>query len=178
MDAKGAVPPSKISRLWMVYCVGALLVLLLVVWPQKQVAPQQQQRGVTPLSNYRPATICAMPAKMADEVSNGSAKPTVRPNPNDHSLDRNLEEFTVVLTEGCFGDWVRVPRYWNSWKNEQFVSNDSGQYVGFWYFGWASSRGPFGPNNIPDWNAPPDAGDGRAKWRLQGRGVLRFIRTS
>jgi hypothetical protein len=29
-----------------------------------------QQRGVTPLSNYRPATICAMPAKMADEVSN------------------------------------------------------------------------------------------------------------
>lgn len=97
---------------------------------------------------------------------------------NDHSFER-ISQFDVQLHDGCFADWVRVPRFWRTWEKE-FVSPEPDHHVGFWYFGWPRSAGPYGPNNIPEINYPPAVGNGdvQAKWRLQGKGIFRYIQTS
>jgi hypothetical protein len=109
------------------------------------------------------------------EGTNPSATMVAYVNPNDHSKD-HVEFFDVVLTEGCWTDWVRVPRYWNGWANDEFTGDEPNPQVSFWYFGW-SQRGPFYPNGIPGFRYPPDAGDGRAKWRNRGKGILRYRQT-
>lgn len=157
-DAKSA----KAQRNTLLWCLGIVIVILVGVLIGRQETPTVSAPQ-SPSTAYSPTRVCT-DAWRQDQ--SGTL---------DHSKE-TTDHFDVVLTPECFSGWVRVPRSWNSWE-VQFMSNEGNRHVGFWFFGWSRSKGPFEPNSIPDWNYPPDAGDGRAKWRMQGVGTLRYFRT-
>ena len=153
MDAKGAVPPGKISRSWMIGFFALVLVLYWASCPRKQTSPNL---GVmkAPASTYDPNRICPMPA--ATDV------PYV--NPNDHRHDP-AGEFTVEVPHGCFSsnaDWVMPATNRGGWI-EDIVSDDPNAQVAIWFSGMGHPLGPYTRATFPHdyhWN----------EWRLQAIG--------
>ena len=127
--------------------------------PRAESARNAVVQQLTAVRVYQPDRICT------DTPQQGTS------NPTDHS-NEHTEQFDIVLRDGCFGTWVLVPRYWRGWTID-FVSEEPDRHVGIWYFGWSRSQGSFGPNKIPEYSYPPSN-----RWRLQGKGTLRYIRTS
>jgi hypothetical protein len=78
-----------------------------------------------------------------------------------------INNFTVHMTEGCFGHLIHMPSAWHRW-NTQPVGDHKGWWVAYWWSGWPRGQGPFGPNDqtelsIPSW------------WfRVQGHGDILF----
>jgi hypothetical protein len=88
----------------------------------------------------------------------------------DHSKE-DVDYFDINLSSGCFSAYNRPPDSWDSWDME-FLGQEPGQHIGFWFQGDAVSMGPFLPGHIPDLRYRPRA------WRTQGKGTFRFYRTS
>jgi hypothetical protein len=133
--------------------VGVVIYILSKMFQQSS-APPAPQAQLAP--DYRQTPIC----DTGDETE------------NDHSRDKDISEFRVVLKEHCFSlGFVKPPRTWGSWRI-QFVNPDrSRDYVGFWFYGSQNPEGPWKPGDIPE--LPYRF----AAWRVQGHGTVRFIKT-
>jgi len=118
--------------------------------------------------NYNPNYIC--PNVQLDDAK----------GINNHR-EKHEEWFTITLTEGCFGSWVRPPWNWKTWNVDFADPNQPGQYYAIWYDSWPDAVGLYYPGHSPtadfqDHMVMYSLGSGR--WRLQGKGTLRYIRTS
>ena len=78
--------------------------------------------------------------------------------------DQEIANFTLTLSDGCFGPAVRLPKVWRSWWYQPTGKQDN-WWIAFWVIGQQNPRGPFGPNDKPDFNSGPG-------FRLQGHGQV------
>lgn len=78
-----------------------------------------------------------------------------------------INNFTVHMTEGCFGHLIHMPSAWHQWW-WQPTGDQKGWWASFWWSGWNQGRGPFGPNDKTELNVP-------SWWfRVQGHGDILF----
>jgi hypothetical protein len=149
-------------------CVGVLLLSIGIVQLglQSLSGPEPARPAIT----YDALAICT---DAVEQEAHGD---------NDHHAEA-VDYVDIKLRDGCFSGFVRLPDGWQSWR-VGFVSSEPDRHVGYWYFGWEKSKGPYGPNgheeDDPAFEHPPHGpyDPWHVAFRLQGTGTLRFIETS
>jgi hypothetical protein len=136
MAMTGTDPPRKISRLWALYFLGALLVLLLVVFPRK------------PAVSARPVVTATPPI-----VVNRDYCEDDYPLPTQAEVERGRVE--LVMQSSCGLKLFKVP--WHAW-HPQWGHAKPGQtsprWVAYQYRGW-QLIGPLFPGQSLDGGVAP-----------------------
>ena len=86
----------------------------------------------------------------------------------DHSQETTAY-FDVAPTKNCFGEWISIPP-WKAWGKQFTDINAAKDGCLIWFQYWGRDRvfGPYGPNEIPEFNDYP------GKWRISTNCTLRY----
>jgi hypothetical protein len=156
LEREGRIIDAR-NRRYLAYA-GAAVLAGFLVWKACSPSPPPPVATTVPqvTLDYNPGRVCP---NAWDQDAKGEL---------DHR-DDDRPYFDVILKPGCFSGWFRPPKAWGAWQ-EEFISDEPGRYVAYWFFGASRARGPYGPNNIP--------GDYHSnQWRYQGVGKLRIFKT-
>lgn len=139
----------RAQKIWLYTSIAAMLWGLIYLTPRlSQANPANQNQAAISYDNQR---ICA--------------------STSQKTLDfRNSQEnsFVITLQEGCFGELIHVPEWWNAWH-----TNANGYEPNFWYAIWFPSDvrgiGPLFANDNRTFHK-----NAHEPFRAQGHGSLYF----
>lgn len=140
--------PKHIELAGILLIVGAGLGFIVSVEKRMPAASSPSARST---ASYNPSKICPDTYSQALDFS--------------QSKDNH---FTITLPEGCFGNWVRVPKWWTEWHADA-ATNPSDYWVYFWFAGDGAPQGAYYANDRRPVNASINQ-----SFRLQGHGTIVF----
>jgi hypothetical protein len=150
-DSKTKKSHSKIRSLLWTVAVIVVLFLIIRVWRAESSQPSMARIDENPI-------VCP---NSWDQEAKGFG---------DYE-NKEIPFFDVILTgDVCFPENIIPPKKWHTWEKE-FITNGADDHISFWFWG-SNPIGPYGRNNLPTFDSRP------RKWRLKGRGTIRYFRTS
>ena len=91
--------------------------------------------------------------------------------------DRNPDQITVTLREGCFGDHTKLPRAWSTYFIQK--SRNQGDWAAVWCAGHSNpgEPRPYYEDMGTTFQGCHEPNHGTWEFFLQGRGTITFVRT-